>query len=220
MMDWFQKITYQEAELLMERRLDRRRQYYKHTEKGLSVINPYAFNGSDGTPKGIVFTIAKWSHACSGCSDEYEIGGRGIGCHECGYTGRRCDWMFDPLPKESEAKRMTDIIHNSDCAIYNEPAYPAKPCNCGFEDRARQEIERLRAELDNAKHEISRAKNIAKRIASQGHVSDIGLDETLYKCSVCNSTGSFSSGHKANCFVRLANSIIDYTQTLPKGPDQ
>lgn len=29
-------------------------------------------------------------------------------------------------------------VHYSDCAIYNEPAYPAKPCDCGFEDRLTQ----------------------------------------------------------------------------------
>jgi hypothetical protein len=29
-------------------------------------------------------------------------------------------------------------IHNSDCAIYNEPAFPAGPCDCG----AAEELER------------------------------------------------------------------------------
>ncbi len=26
---------------------------------------------------------------------------------------------------------MTDIEHWSDCAVHNEPAYPAGPCDCG-----------------------------------------------------------------------------------------
>jgi len=26
-----------------------------------------------------------------------------------------------------------DKRHSSDCAIYNKPAYPAGPCDCGFD---------------------------------------------------------------------------------------
>lgn len=30
------------------------------------------------------------------------------------------------------------LIHDSDCAVHNEPAYPAGPCNCGAELTARR----------------------------------------------------------------------------------
>ena len=26
-------------------------------------------------------------------------------------------------------------LHASDCAIYSEPAYPAGPCDCGYEEQ-------------------------------------------------------------------------------------
>jgi hypothetical protein len=39
---------------------------------------------------------------------------------------------------------MSDV-HHSDCAIYNAPALPVGPCNCGLEERLRAEIERLTA---------------------------------------------------------------------------
>ena len=37
---WFEKIGYQEAEAIAGRRLDRRRQYYKHSPEGRAVDNP------------------------------------------------------------------------------------------------------------------------------------------------------------------------------------
>ena len=89
---WFQKIHYSEAEKMAGQRLDRRKTYYKHTEEGLKVDNPYAFNGTDGTPKAIILTYSEWSDDCSGCTEAGEYGGRKygpFGCSECGYTGKR-----------------------------------------------------------------------------------------------------------------------------------
>ena len=30
------------------------------------------------------------------------------------------------------------VIHDSDCAVHNEPAYPAGPCDCGAEAKAQR----------------------------------------------------------------------------------
>lgn len=40
----------------------------------------------------------------------------------------------DGLVEKSTGRKIVsplDIIHWSDCAVYNEPAYPAEPCDCG-----------------------------------------------------------------------------------------
>lgn len=96
---WFRKITWQEAETLAGRRLDRRFQYYTHTEEGRLVENPYAFNGTEGTPDAKVLTYGEWTMACSGCANdlEYVSDQRGCGCSECGYTGKRRDGMHAPI---------------------------------------------------------------------------------------------------------------------------
>lgn len=99
---WFQKIGYQEAEQIAGCRLDRRRQYYKHSKEGAAVENSYAFNGSDGTPSAKLFTYGQWSSSCSGCSD-YNEGypvNRGGGCRECGWTGRSRHGMHTPVKEE------------------------------------------------------------------------------------------------------------------------
>lgn len=41
------------------------------------------------------------------------------------------------------------IIHDSDCAVHNEPAYPNGPCDCGAEM-----VEALEATNDNLRHEL------------------------------------------------------------------
>lgn len=100
---WFEKIGYQEAEAIAGRRLDRRRQYYKHSPEGKAVENPYAFNGSDGMPNAKLFTYGEWSSACSGCSDwngGYPVD-RGGGCRECGGTGRSRRGMHTPIKEEA-----------------------------------------------------------------------------------------------------------------------
>lgn len=96
---WFEKISYVEAEKIENKRLDRRRQYYKHTKEGATVDNGYACNGSGGSLKGDVFVIERWTQPCSGCS-EYDAGHciyEAGGCHECGYTGKRREWMHMPI---------------------------------------------------------------------------------------------------------------------------
>lgn len=87
-MPWFEKISGKQAEKMLGRNLDKRKQYYRHTKEGATVDNPYAFNGS-GTPCGTVFVLDKWRQECSGCC--------GQGCHECGYHGHRIETMHFPV---------------------------------------------------------------------------------------------------------------------------
>lgn len=50
--------------------------------------------------------------------------------------------MLDNAEKECEALRGCQsgaCGHASDCAVHNEPAYPAGPCSCGFIEPAPQE---------------------------------------------------------------------------------
>ena len=61
--------TFEQADKIAGRRLDRRKNY--------AIIS------------GKVCEAAEWSSGCSGCSGEDPYGpDHGIGCHECGYTGR------------------------------------------------------------------------------------------------------------------------------------
>ncbi len=96
---WWEPVTYQEAENILERKLDRRRKYYKHTKEGAKVQNSWAFNGTEGMPHYKIFVLDKWTQECSGCScdcsDGYGCSHGASGCHECGYTGRRRDSMFN-----------------------------------------------------------------------------------------------------------------------------
>lgn len=87
-MTWFEKITGKEAEKMLGQTLDKRKQYYKHTEEGASVDNGYAFNGNT-TPRGTVFVLDKWREECSGCY--------GMGCLECGNHGHRIQTMHFPV---------------------------------------------------------------------------------------------------------------------------
>jgi hypothetical protein len=70
-----QLISYEAAEQIAGQRLDRRRNY--------AII------------KDQVCMLTRWSKACSGCYEGYDGHGRGSGCDECGYTGRRqlAYWM-------------------------------------------------------------------------------------------------------------------------------
>lgn len=61
--------TYEEAERIAGKRLDRRKNY--------AIINDE------------VCEAAEWSQACSGCYEGYSpYDSKGSGCRECGYTGR------------------------------------------------------------------------------------------------------------------------------------
>ncbi len=56
----------------------------------------------------------------------------------------RYEWQPFPSGKQKAAGVPSDdLLHWSDCAIYNEPAYPAGPCSCGLEDRMRARIAEL-----------------------------------------------------------------------------
>jgi hypothetical protein len=68
--------TYEAAEAIAGRSLDRRRNY--------AIIHDE------------VCALASWSEKCSGCATEYDAD-RGSGCDECGYTGRRRTSTWLPL---------------------------------------------------------------------------------------------------------------------------
>lgn len=71
--------TFELADKLAGRRLDRRRNYL--------------------IAKGEVRQLHTWTQNCSGCSDcnEHRPGSRGAGCSECGYHGVVRQGMYLPL---------------------------------------------------------------------------------------------------------------------------
>lgn len=70
--------TFERAERIAGRRLDRRRNY--------AIID------------GKVAEMVSWSQACSGCHDGCDgYNSTGNGCSECGYTGRRRQSHWVPL---------------------------------------------------------------------------------------------------------------------------
>ena len=71
--------TYEAAEKIAGRRLDRRRAY--------AIID------------GEVCESARWTAACSGCHEGYG-NGPGHGCRECGYTGMKRSGAWVPLYNE------------------------------------------------------------------------------------------------------------------------
>lgn len=75
-------MTYELAERIAGRRLDRRKNY--------AIIN------------GTVCMSATWTGACSGCTND--LSGRGMGCHECGYHGRLRQSMWVPIDAATEQK--------------------------------------------------------------------------------------------------------------------
>lgn len=76
------ETTYEAAEKIAKRRLDRRKNY--------AIIN------------GEVCEYGEWTQACSGCSpdDPYQRVDAGAGCHECGYTGKRRVGFWGPILSE------------------------------------------------------------------------------------------------------------------------
>ena len=88
-----ERITYQRAEEILGGRVDRRAAYYFED-------TPEAREMFAGGP---VYTYGEWTRECSGCT-ESEMGryytgqpGKGIGCSECGYTGKRRDGWYAPV---------------------------------------------------------------------------------------------------------------------------
>lgn len=78
--------TWEAADALAGRRLDRRRNY--------AIID------------GEVCESAMWSQCCSVCCDDREghVSERGAGCHECGYTGRVRSGMWIPIRMAAAAR--------------------------------------------------------------------------------------------------------------------
>ena len=52
---------------------------------------------------------------------------------------------------------MKEIVHDSDCAVNNEPAFPAGPCDCGAEARAQRRYVRMMGQIFYKK--AARCKN-------------------------------------------------------------
>lgn len=72
--------SFEEAEKIAGRKLDRRKAY--------AII------------EGEVCDMLSWSQACSGCYEGHNIdSGIGVGCDECGHTGRRSRGQWMPLQK-------------------------------------------------------------------------------------------------------------------------
>lgn len=102
------KITYQEAEKILNAKLDRRKTYYYENSED-------AFRMFGGGP---IYTYGEWTQSCSGCretEDGYNVGEYpwdeknkcwiGAGCSECGYTGKRRDGWYAAVDK---AEMITD----------------------------------------------------------------------------------------------------------------
>ena len=71
--------THNELERMTGKKLDRRKSY--------------------ALVKGVLCEAAKWSQCCSGCGPEWKIGSeaKGMGCDECGYTGRSVQSYWLPI---------------------------------------------------------------------------------------------------------------------------
>ena len=88
------RITWQEAEKILGGRLDRRKAYYFNDDPEMKE-----FHGGGGP----VFDYSEWTTECSGCTETYMgqyvtgIHGQGVGCEECGYTGKRRDGWHSPV---------------------------------------------------------------------------------------------------------------------------
>lgn len=75
--------SFEVADSLVGKRLDRRKNY--------AVIG------------GTVCESASWSKACSGCYEGPDSHhGKGCGCSECGYTGRRKEAQWLPLGENED----------------------------------------------------------------------------------------------------------------------
>lgn len=80
----FLSLTWREAEARFGRRLDRRRRYGVYEGDELELL-----------------TVSRWTQYCTGCTEVPEMGVApevGIGCHECGHTGKRRFEMWAPHP--------------------------------------------------------------------------------------------------------------------------
>jgi len=91
-MNKIKKIHWKEAEQIMGCRLDRRRSFYRCDD--LDLFEEWQ--------KYPIYEQGQHSTVCSGCSESemghYTLGSaeRGIGCRECGYTGRTVDKFYIP----------------------------------------------------------------------------------------------------------------------------
>lgn len=79
--------TFEAAEKLYGQRLDRRKSY--------AII------------EGKVCEVVRWTDRCSGCSGDHEnLYQQGMGCWECGYTGKSRRSVWSPLA--ANGPRTTD----------------------------------------------------------------------------------------------------------------
>jgi hypothetical protein len=99
-------IFYQEAELILNTRLDRRMKCFHEDTQD-------AFQTFGGGP---IYTYGEWTQECSGCTEsymgQYYTGqpGKGIGCSECGYTGKRRQGWWAPVCVKAKERPNLPLI--------------------------------------------------------------------------------------------------------------
>ncbi len=91
---FMKRISAQEAEAILGKRLDRRKRYFFCDDPETKEF----FGGG-----GPIFDYGEWTEPCTGCSEtsmgQYVLGDseKGVGCEECGYTGKRRNGFHAPI---------------------------------------------------------------------------------------------------------------------------
>lgn len=62
---------------------------------------------------------------------------------------------------------MVTVLHNSDCAVHNEPVYPNGPCDCGADHLKGSMIYEMGLKLGSAEYERDKYKATLERIANE-----------------------------------------------------
>ena len=87
------------------------------------------------------------------------------------------------------------IIHDSDCAVHNEPAYPNGPCDCGAEM-----VEALEATNDNLRHEL---RECASELSILKHHMEVESGEAYALRADAMRYRAFWIGGKTVCFLGI-----------------
>ena len=102
------------------------------------------------------------------------------------------------------------IIHDSDCAVHNEPAYPNGPCNCGVEmvEALESTNDNLRAELRECASDLSlmtAERDALKAYAAKADIELGNLEDKLREAHAMSATLS----HAARVSHRWEQAEID-----------
>jgi hypothetical protein len=101
--EFMKRIKWQEAEAILGFRVDRRKVYDFDDSPEMREI----LHG------GPVYHTGWWTETCSGCTESYmghyTLGSaeRGVGCSECGYTGKRRQCWSVPVEAKSNSNGQT-----------------------------------------------------------------------------------------------------------------